>query len=413
MVMLDIFNKLNFNLKFGIYVVHINYKIHDLADKSAYLIKEYCLKHNIKFEIKEVRIASKSNFEANAREVRYKIFNNILIKNKIKYICTAHHYDDQLETLYMKYIQNAPITSFRGILDFNNNIWRPFLDIEKSVLKKYALNNELYWIEDSTNFNKKYLRNKIRIDGIPKLKQSNSKLLLRLIKNKKQADKLFLKAKNVKEAFINNNKIKKFNNPEYFKISKSEFLNLDLNIKKIIIQSILSNYGINLQSMTKMHWETFWQFLNKNNFGNEFSFSSDIKFLITRTKFIIYNLQNLIYQKFELVDGLKWYNTEFKFLNKKNEFEHEESIFFIKEMDLKNKIFVRNWKFGDKIKNIENNKYSNISKIFNKNKFSKFEKSIYPILVNNEDKPILVPELRHNNCNRNNRKSIMVKWQQN
>ena len=73
----------------------------------------------------------------------------------------------------MKNVQNAPLTSFRVILEHNKNIWRPFLEYKKLDILKYAKENKVNWIEDSTNSDKKYFRNKVRIEEIPKLKREN------------------------------------------------------------------------------------------------------------------------------------------------------------------------------------------------------------------------------------------------
>ena len=165
-VMLDIFKNMNHELKFNIFVSHVNYQIHDLSNEAEELVKNYCKDYNIEFHIEKVTINKKSNFEAEARKIRYEIFDRLLVENQIKYICTAHHFDDQLETLFMKYKQNAPITSFRGILEIDGNKWRPLLDFKKSDIKKYAIKNNLNWIEDSTNFDLNFLRNSVRHDEI-------------------------------------------------------------------------------------------------------------------------------------------------------------------------------------------------------------------------------------------------------
>ena len=413
MVMLDIFRNINLDLNFKIFVSHINYQIHDLSNEAEELVKKYCTNFNIEFQIDKVKINNKSNFEAEARKIRYEIFDRLLVENQIKFICTAHHFDDQLETLYMKYKQNAPITSFRGILEIDGSKWRPLLDFKKSDIKKYAIKNNLNWVDDSTNLDMSYLRNSVRQDEIPNIKKENPRLNDELFQKKREADKLFKEASEIKQSYIEKSKIRRFNNPKYFEILKSDFSNLESNIKKIIIQSFLNEFQINLQSMTNLHWKTFWQFLDNDNIGKEFTFSSCIKFQNSSNKYIIYNPKSLKLQKFELKDGLKWYNSKFKFIDDNISLEEDEGTFILKKSDFINKIFVRNWKAGDKIQNNEDKSFTKISRIFNKNKFSKIDKTLHPIIVDKEDNPVLIPKLRHNSCNNNINEKIMVKWQQN
>jgi tRNA(Ile)-lysidine synthase len=102
----------------------------------------------------------------------------------------------------MKYIQKAPITSFRGVLEFNKNIWRPLLKFSKKDILEYANFNKLNWVYDSTNENLNYLRNKIRIEEIPKIKNKTPHLISELFQKKDQALKLFKIAETTKESFI-------------------------------------------------------------------------------------------------------------------------------------------------------------------------------------------------------------------
>tara|TARA_S200000501_G_scaffold378435_1_gene441007 strand:- start:3938 stop:5278 length:1341 start_codon:yes stop_codon:yes gene_type:complete len=413
MVMLDIFKNMRHDFKINILVSHINYQVHDLSNKSEEFVKKYCLNHDINFRSNRVKINNRSNFEAKARRIRYEIFNEILVESNFNYICTAHHLDDQIETLYMKYKQNAPITSFRGILEIDKKKWRPLLGLKKTDIKIYAKKSKLKWIEDSTNLNTNYLRNNFRHNEVPKLKKENPRLIKNIFKKKKHANNLFKKANFLKKTFINEGKIKKNKNFKYYEILKLDFIKLELNIKKIIIQSFLNDFDLNLQSMTELHWKTFWQFLNNDNIGKEFLLYSRIKFLISNNKYILYDPKSLKIQKYELIDGLKWYNSEFNFIDKNKYLKDIENTFILSKSDYKNKIYVRNWKHGDKIKNKENKPHTKISRLFSNKKFSKLDKALHPILVDENDNPILVPNLRHNNCNNRFRENIVVKWQQN
>lgn len=414
MVMLNIFAQLKNKYNIPLFISHINYNIHDNSKKAENLIQSYCVCNNLNYQINNVQINNKSNFEAVARNKRYEIFNSLLISERLKFICTAHHFDDQIETLWMKHKQKAPITSFRGILESSNNIWRPLLDIKKNEILKYAQSYNIKWVEDSTNSDMKFLRNKIRIQDVPKIKKENPLLIKELLKLKKIADLLFIKTSSVKQKLIASKEIVKFQNPLFYKIKLKSLLSEEDNIRKILIQSILNEFGFNLQSMTKLHWATFWQFLRNSNSGNEFTFNNGNKALMDRAFLFLYHPKNIINNKYKLVDGLKWYNTKFIFFNGNLAMNDVKNSYILNKLDLKNNLFVRNWKTGDRIIDSNTKKTKKISEIFKKNKLSKLSKMIHPIVVNEVDSPIWIPKFRHNNCYiDNNIEKVTIKWQQN
>lgn len=412
MVMLDTFKKLSNSVE--VLVSHINYNVHEFSKKAEELVKNYCENNNIEYQIISVQIENKENFEAHARKIRYNIFNEILVEKNLKFMCTAHHLDDQIETLMMKYSQKAPITSFRGIIEKDKNKWRPFLDIPKSVIIDYASSENISWVEDNTNKNLRYLRNRFRINEIPKIKQENPNLIKELFHLKNKADKLFKQAKSISQELFNTENIIKCQLPEYYEIQLEPLVFLNENIRKIIIQSILNNFEFNLQSMTNLHWTTFWQFLEKSETGKEFKFSENIKALYNRNNVILFDKNKFKIEKQKLTDGLFWYNSKFNIVKDIDSKNSELEYWSVDKFNFKNNIFVRNWKVGDKILDSKSRSQKKISDIFKKNKFSKINKMMHPIVVDNNDTPLWVPNFRHNNCYINNSdEKITIKWQQN
>ena len=409
MVMLDVFRSIRSNINIDLFVIHVNYHFQSNACKSESLIKKFCKNNRIDYRIKKVKIDNNSNFESKARDIRYRIAQKLLRKQKLDYICTAHHDSDQIETLYMKFIQNAPITSYRGIIEIDKHLWRPFLNIKKTIISNYAIINKLKWIEDPTNKSLKFLRNKIRLKDLPKIKTDNPKLIYDLFEKRKFAINLFRKAGIIKNILIKNSKISKSGSPKYHVIEKNGFYHINEDVKKIIIQSILIQYNFNAQNMSNLHWKTCWQFIVKDKIGNEFQFINGIRFLISRNNFYIYHSRILRSKRQELTDGLVWNNSKFKFINKNNYNLNDKTIFSIKQKD-QDTFYVRNWKHGDKILNKKKQSFHKVSEIFKRNKLSKLEKAFYPVIVNQNDQPVLVPCFRHNSCNSNFHDKVFIKW---
>ena len=109
----------------------------------------------------------KSNIQQNARKMRYSLMSKYCKKNKIKYLLTAHHMDDQIENFFIRLIRGSGITGLSSMsdtfnYDSNLKIIRPFLRFKKNDLKYVTLNYFNTYIEDPSNENEKYLRVRVR-----------------------------------------------------------------------------------------------------------------------------------------------------------------------------------------------------------------------------------------------------------
>ena len=108
-----------------------------------------------------------------ARDLRYKWFHQIIAKNRFDYVCTAHHADDNLETFLINFSRGTGLEGLTGIPEINKNVLRPLLVFSRTHIESYANEKDLQWREDYTNAETKYLRNKLRHDIIPQLKELN------------------------------------------------------------------------------------------------------------------------------------------------------------------------------------------------------------------------------------------------
>ena len=112
-----------------------------------------------------------------ARELRYTWFQELAKNHQFDFILTAHHLDDSLETFLIHLTRGSGLEGFTGIPSTNGNIIRPLLPFSRAEILEYATENQLEWREDSSNATTKYLRNNIRHQVIPILKEINPSLL--------------------------------------------------------------------------------------------------------------------------------------------------------------------------------------------------------------------------------------------
>lgn len=107
------------------------------------------------------------NIEMIARENRYRLMTDFCHRNNIKHLLVAHHLQDQAETFFIRLFRGSGLDGLSSIKSlvklYEIEIIRPFLKAKKEELKKYLEEKQVKWVEDFSNSDEKYLRNKIRI----------------------------------------------------------------------------------------------------------------------------------------------------------------------------------------------------------------------------------------------------------
>ena len=170
-------------LKLNFFVAHCNFKLREKeSDLDEKFVRDLAIKHNIKFYTKSFntkKLSSNYNksIQMAARELRYSWFEELSKELNVKHILTAHHLDDSLETFLINLSRGAGIDGLLGIPKVNDTVYRPLLIFKKDEILSYAKENKISWREDSSNRKQDYLRNKIRLEVLPKLKEINPNLL--------------------------------------------------------------------------------------------------------------------------------------------------------------------------------------------------------------------------------------------
>lgn len=179
MVALHLFQQ----LKMDFAVAHCNFNLRrSESDEDEQFVKNYCKINNIPFFIQSFdtkKYAEENNLsiQVTARNIRYEWFYNLLAIEKLDFIVTAHHQDDTIETFLINLTRGTGLDGLTGIPEINDKIVRPLLSFSREEIENYAKENTIKWREDSSNSSDKYLRNKIRHDVVPVLKELNPSFL--------------------------------------------------------------------------------------------------------------------------------------------------------------------------------------------------------------------------------------------
>ncbi len=172
-----------YQLKLNIALAHCNFNLRgDESDADEDFVLQFAEKLDLEvfiesFDTKSYADAHKLSIQMAARELRYDWFKDLSEQLKFDYILTAHHADDNLETFLINFTRGTGLEGLTGIPEINKSIVRPLLPFSRQHIEKYAHQHSLKWREDSSNASTKYLRNKLRHDVIPVLKEMNPQLL--------------------------------------------------------------------------------------------------------------------------------------------------------------------------------------------------------------------------------------------
>jgi tRNA(Ile)-lysidine synthase len=173
MVMAHLF--LKSNIRFAI--AHCNFGLRGKeSDLDEQLVKDWCIMNEVKyhgvlFDTKQKAQEWKTGTQETARILRYEWFE--LIRKEYNYakVVTAHHADDNVETLLINLFKGTGIGGLHGILPENGDIIRPLLFATKEQLAAYAAEHAITYREDASNATDDYLRNAVRHNIVPVVKQ--------------------------------------------------------------------------------------------------------------------------------------------------------------------------------------------------------------------------------------------------
>lgn len=166
-------------LGYKIELAHCNFNLRRKeSDEDEKFVKDLAQEYNVNlhlksFETERYSKKEKLSVQMAARVLRYDWFNELLDKNNLDYILTAHHKDDDVETFFINIIRGTGINGLSGISTKKERIIRPLITSTRKEIELFLEEKNQKYRHDSSNESVKYLRNKIRHELIPLLKEMN------------------------------------------------------------------------------------------------------------------------------------------------------------------------------------------------------------------------------------------------
>lgn len=174
MVLLELCHQLTQSCVIKLKAVYIHHGLSANADLWAEFCQQQCLKRDIAFEVQKVQLNPNANIEAQARAARYSALAAFVVAPQTA-LLTAHHADDQLETLFLALKRGSGPAGLSGIAALQSFaagwLLRPLLDFSREQLEAFAKEQQLEWIEDESNADSRFDRNFLRLQVMPLLQQ--------------------------------------------------------------------------------------------------------------------------------------------------------------------------------------------------------------------------------------------------
>lgn len=168
--------------EYKVSVAHCNFGLRGKdSDEDEKLVMNLCEKYGVKcfsirFNTLKYADDKKISVQMAARELRYKWFEELMNMYGLNYLLTAHHLDDQIETVLLNQLKGTGIKGLTGISSKQNFIVRPLLNFTKEEILNYAKTHQLPYREDVSNFSDTYQRNYLRLHIVPLLKNIQPQL---------------------------------------------------------------------------------------------------------------------------------------------------------------------------------------------------------------------------------------------
>ena len=373
-------------------------------------VEKYCKLNNIVFETLTIDEYGDDNFHNEAHNIRYNYFDKLAKKYNSKYLFTAHHGDDLIETILMRIVRGSTLRGYSGfskiVQKSGYKIIRPLIEVQKSEIIDYNKKNKIKYYIDSSNLKDNYTRNRYRKYILPKIKSEEENAHLKFYK----FSKTLIEYNNFIDKIVKS-KINSIYTANVLRIEK--FLEEDKIIQMKIIYTILENiYQDDLMMISDKHAEILYDLIISKKANSKIYLPNDF---IAIKSYDTMEIARLNFQS-------KEYDIELnEFINLSN----GKNIEIIKESkdngndicrlnseDIKLPLRIRTRKNGDKmsIKGMIGRK--KINDIFIDSKISMSEREEWPILTDSEDNILWLPGLKKSKFNKTKEENcdIIIKY---
>jgi tRNA(Ile)-lysidine synthase len=396
MCLLNLLLELKEERRYNIVVAHINHGLRKESDEEYEYVKKFSSDHNLLFEGIKLGEFDTNSIENEAREKRYSFYEDILKKYKSKYLLLAHHGDDLVETILMRLTRGSTLDGYSGFNKIskrdNYSIIRPLIFYTKDEIMEYLEEKNIEYRVDKTNFDKKYTRNRYRLDILPVLKKENKNIHKKYLTFSEELEE-------------SNNFIDKYVSNRYIDIVKDNIIDLDLLlkedryiIKKILNKYLFNNYKSNINLIESKHVQAILDLIDSDKPNTFITLPNNIMIEKSYNKLYIKDTDKLDNYKIAIKDKVVIGD----YIIKKIESTDLTNNFVchLNSEDISLPLYVRNRKDGDYIEILNLNGKKKIKDLFIDSKIDKSLRDNYPLVVDSNDNIVWIPGLKKSKYDR-------------
>lgn len=392
MALLNLFLELKKEIDLNIVCAHINHNVRKESAEEEKFLNTFCNINSISFEVMKIESYGDDNFQNEARTKRYEFFRELINKYNSKYLFTAHHADDLIETILMRISRGSSLKGYSGFqkeVEMDNyKIIRPLISKTKEEILLYNKDNKIKYVTDLSNEKDTYTRNRYRKYILPFLKKEDPKI-----------HEKFEKFSNVLleyNSYIEKEAIKQMKEVYVQKtLNIKKYLKLEDIIKKKIINIILENiYHDDLMLITDIHADLIQKLIISEKANQTIHLPND--FLVVKSyDSVVFKKEMVLKGNYE-IDLSKYVNLP----NGKNLEIVETSnltnnfICRLNSKEIKLPLHVRNRRDGDKIKVKGMLGSKKVKDIFINEKIPMEERNNWPIVLDSENIIVWIPGLK-------------------
>lgn len=291
--LLHLLHTLSEKINIKVYAIHINHKLRGSeSDADEAFTFEICNKLGIylrclAFDIDEISRMERISLEEAGRETRYREFERFADETGAVKIAVAHNKNDQAETVLMNLLRGTGLQGLAGMDYMRGRIIRPLLDISRHEIESYCEDNSLGYRIDSSNLERDYTRNRIRLELIPEINKSFGTDLTESIHRMSlllRNDNSFMEAEAVKAYDSSLEKCE--NGCVSLKLNELKLLHPALSGR--VLRIAISRIKGDLKGIESKHIEDIAELLNKNRTGSVIQLPKRIRAGISYSSLKIY-----------------------------------------------------------------------------------------------------------------------------
>ena len=390
MALLNLLNVIKKEKNIKIICAHVNHNLRKESKAEAQMVKDYCTQKNIIYEYMEIK-EYKGNTENYAREKRYEFFEDLLKKYNSKYLFTAHHGDDLIETVIMRLIRSSSLKGYGAFSEITEKkdykIYRPLITKTKEEIFNYVKNNNLPYAIDKTNDSDFFTRNRIRKYILPKLKEENKNVHLKFLEFSKTLNETEKYLKKQTEKALSKVYIDK-------KIDINLFKKEDLLVQKRIIHHILNEtYKENITKIKDVHVNNILLAVKNSTSNSKINLPDNKIFIKSYNNAWIE--ENKKTKKYDIIlkDIVELSNGYIVEIIKETE-SNSNYVTKINTQEINMPIHIRTRKEGDKLTLKGLNKEKKLKDIFIDEKVPIEKRKTWPVVTDDKDNIIWLPGLK-------------------